>query len=64
MFPYGTGNDFARVTNWGRMLNLAFYRDLETLIREVCSNSEEKAINVWDVEMKFRANGDLYYVDY
>lgn len=51
--PYGTGNDFCKVTNWGITPDLDFYRDTNALVREICLNTCEQTVDVWDILVKF-----------
>jgi hypothetical protein len=51
--PYGTGNDFCNVTNWGTTPNLPFYMDTSALVKEICLNTHEQTFDVWDVLVKF-----------
>lgn len=51
--PYGTGNDFCKVTNWGTTADLDFYRDTSSLVREICLNTREETVDVWDILVKF-----------
>jgi hypothetical protein len=60
--PYGTGNDFCKVTNWGIMPDAYFYKTLELTVREICLNTTEELVDVWDVSVKYRAGGDTYQV--
>ena len=64
VLPYGTGNDLARVLNWGGSEgDLKIYSSLPQLVREICLNSDEKALNVWTIMVKYRANGTTYEID-
>jgi diacylglycerol kinase family enzyme len=47
--PYGTGNDLSRVTGWGGTPSSKYYWPLKSLIQEICLNSREDTINVWDI---------------
>jgi diacylglycerol kinase family enzyme len=47
--PYGTGNDFCRVTNWGILPEARFYSTLELTVKEICFNTHEEKVDVWDV---------------
>ena len=51
VLPFGTGNDFSRVSGWGHTLSESFYSSLETLVYEICTNSEEKPFNIWNISM-------------
>jgi diacylglycerol kinase family enzyme len=51
--PYGTGNDFARVTGWGGTPSEKFYKSLKTLMTEVCLNSTPQSFDVWDVKVNY-----------
>ena len=58
VLPYGTGNDLARVLNWGgNEGDLKIYNSLPKLVREICLNADEKDLNVWSVMVKYRPNG-------
>ena len=61
--PYGTGNDTARVLGWGGEPNLKYYKSLKLLMTEICLNTEVIELNVWDVSVSFKKNGDTFNVD-
>jgi hypothetical protein len=61
--PYGTGNDFCRVTGWGKLPDAPFYKSLKSLIKEICLNSKEDFVDVWDIVTKFQKGGDTLVVD-
>ena len=61
--PYGTGNDLSRITGWGGSPNSKYFKTLKSLISEICLNSFEDHINVWDVLVTFKKGGDTYSVD-
>ena len=64
VLPFGTGNDFARCTNWGGTPTGEMFRNLNSLMREICENSREEKINVWTVKVTFKARGgDTFEVD-
>jgi hypothetical protein len=64
VLPFGTGNDFARCTNWGGTPTGEIFRNLGTLMREICENSSEEKINVWTVKVTYKARGgDIFEVD-
>jgi diacylglycerol kinase family enzyme len=64
VLPYGTGNDLARVLNWGGTeSDLKIYKSLPKLIREICLNADEKDLNVWSVIVKYRPNGDTLEIN-
>ena len=42
VLPFGTGNDFARCTNWGGTPTGEIFRNLTSLMREICENSREE----------------------
>ena len=64
VLPYGTGNDFAQCTNWGKTPTGDMYRTLSNLMREICENSREEKINVWTVKLTFKERGgDTFMVD-
>ena len=64
VLPYGTGNDLARVLNWGgNEGDLKIYNSLPKLVREICLNSDEKALDVWTIKVKCRANGTTFEID-
>lgn len=63
VLPFGTGNDFARVTNWGGDTRGAIYQTVDALAKELCENTEVKEINVWHVSVKFRNGGDVFEVN-
>lgn len=63
MLPYGTGNDFARVTGWGGTPYKIFYKTLKSLIKEICLNSFEEYFNVWDVIVTYKDGGATLSVD-
>jgi diacylglycerol kinase family enzyme len=55
VLPYGTGNDLARVLNWGGSEgDLKIYNSLPKLVREICLNTEIKDLNIWTVSVKYR----------
>jgi hypothetical protein len=62
--PFGTGNDFGRVTGWGGTpTDFKFYKTLKSLMTEVCLNSYVDDFDVWDIRVNFQNGGDLYTVD-
>jgi len=64
VLPYGTGNDLARSLNWGGAENeLKIYKSLPRLVHEICLNAEEKQLNVWTVEVKYRKGGATMEID-
>jgi len=58
VLPYGTGNDLAQVTNWGKQPTGPMYQTLRNLMTEICINSREEKLNVWTVKITFKKNGD------
>lgn len=58
--PYGTGNDFSRVTGWGGTPDDKYYKSLKSLMNEICLNSELIDFNVWDIEISFHKGGDIF----
>ena len=63
VLPYGTGNDLARVLNWGGSEgDLKIYKKLPTLVREICLNADIKSLNIWTVMVKYRANGTTFEI--
>ena len=64
VLPYGTGNDLARVMNWGgKESEKKIYKSLPRLVREICLNTEVRELNVWTVLIKFRAGGTTMEID-
>lgn len=63
VLPYGTGNDFARVSGWGGRPRGEIYSNIKRLVTEICLNSHEKKFNVWSVIVKFRSGGTTYEVN-
>jgi Diacylglycerol kinase catalytic domain len=61
--PYGTGNDLARVSNWGGTPSGSIYRDVPSIVKELCENTEIKDFNVWNVQVRMREDGDIYDVN-
>jgi hypothetical protein len=61
--PYGTGNDYAKVTGWGSKPEAKYYKTMKSLVRELCLNTEVKYINVWHVDITFQKDGEFYEVD-
>lgn len=58
VLPYGTGNDLARVTNWGGSPVGRMYQSLRNLMTDICLNSREEKLNVWTVKVTFKTGGD------
>lgn len=58
--PYGTGNDLARVTNWGGTPSGKIYKDVYSIVRELCENAVVKDFNVWNVQVKFKDGGNVF----
>lgn len=64
VLPFGTGNDFARSTNWGGTPAENIYDNLTNLLREICENSREEMLNVWSVKVTYKQKGgDTFLVD-
>jgi hypothetical protein len=63
VLPYGTGNDFCRVTNWGVRPNTPMYATIKSIVTEICENTTVKNINVWHINIKFKPDGRLYEVN-
>ena len=64
ILPYGTGNDFARVSGWGGTPSGPLYEtSLRHLIKELCLNSYEKKFNVWSIMIKYKPGGTSYDID-
>ena len=61
--PYGTGNDFCKVTNWGCTPTAKYYKSLDLLIHEICINSHKESLDIWDVMVTFRKGGDTFTVN-
>lgn len=58
--PYGTGNDFSRVTGWGGTPDDKYYKTLKSLMTEICLHSKVIDFNVWDIEISFYQGGETY----
>lgn len=61
--PYGTGNDFCKVTNWGCVPSAKYYKNLNLLVTEICTNSHKEGLDIWDVMVTFRKGGDTFCVN-
>lgn len=62
--PYGTGNDFGRVTGWGGTpKDHKFYKSLKSLMTEICLNSFVDNFDVWDIKCNFHNGGDIFSVN-
>ena len=62
VIPYGTGNDFARVTGWGAKPTHKFYKSLKTLAEEICLRSTVTTFDVWNCSVKFKPGGSAWEV--
>jgi diacylglycerol kinase (ATP) len=50
VLPFGTGNDFSRVTGWGGTpTEHKYYKTLKSLMNEICLNSYVDKFDVWDI---------------
>lgn len=58
--PYGTGNDLARVTKWGGTPSGKIYKDVQSIVINICEHSQVRDFNVWNVEAKFKPDGAIY----
>jgi len=62
VLPFGTGNDLARVLNWGSTENaLDIYSSMNKLIREICFKTEVRELNVWHITVKMREGINRHY---
>lgn len=61
--PYGTGNDFCKVTNWGILPEADFYKTLHQTVKEICFNTDEESVDIWDIKVKYREGGDTFQID-
>ena len=59
--PYGTGNDLARVTNWGGTPSGRIYSSLRNLVSEICENTREEKLNIWSIKTSFKERGGNVY---
>ena len=57
--PFGTGNDTGLTLGWGGDTSGRHLRDMRSIVKEVCLNSVETKVNIWQVEMTFRKKGDV-----
>lgn len=54
VLPYGTGNDFAFVTKWGRLPTDPIYNSLNHIAAEICHRAHPVNFNVWNVYVRFK----------
>lgn len=45
--------------NWGKDTSLDYLQTMRSLVQEICLNSYETMLNVWDINCTFRRRGDL-----
>lgn len=64
VLPYGTGNDFAKISNWGSTASNHIYSNVDALVRELADNTTIKDVNVWSIQIKLNdENGDIFQID-
>lgn len=51
------------MTGWGGSPDSKIFKSLRPLVKEVCFNSTPILINVWDINVRFKAGGDAYSID-
>lgn len=57
VLPYGTGNDFAQVTGWGKSPTGKIYKNIKKLVTEICLKAKQRYFNVWSILISFRQGG-------
>lgn len=50
----------ARVTKWGGTPSGSVYKNVQTIVKNICEKSEVKDFNVWNVQARFKPEGAIY----
>jgi len=62
VLPFGSGNDLAQVLNWGKDSDERYLAKMITIVKEVCMNSYEDKLNIWEMRLEFMKRGDIFRV--
>jgi diacylglycerol kinase (ATP) len=52
----------AQAQNWGKDTSPDYLQTMRAIVQEICLNSYETKLNMWDVICTFRKRGDLYKI--
>lgn len=57
--PFGSGNDLAQTLAWGPTPHQEHLSSLIGICYEICCNSDKTPVNIWDVTLEIRKDGDI-----
>jgi len=52
----------AQAQNWGRDTDQDYIRTMRDIVEEICLNSVERNLNIWDVEIVMRERGNIWKI--
>ena len=57
--PFGSGNDLAQTLAWGPTPHQEHLSTLIGICYEICCNSDPTPVNIWDVTLELKKDGDI-----